>query len=212
MSEKINHRNSKSPFHLTARCINRQWFAIPMQEVWEVMEGQLFFVCHAYGMKVHAFVLMNNHWHMIARAPQANLGQAMGYFMRETSREISRRCGRVNQTYGRPYHKSALESPLYYLHAYKYLYRNPVKAGLARCVEEYEFSTLPGLLGWKRSVIPVAEDATLFNDVEATLKWLNRVPRQSHSEIVRKALKRAKFQMSSPRRHGYWHNLEEAPL
>ncbi len=122
------------------------------------MTRQLYFVSHAFNLRVHAFVLMNNHFHLIVRTPDGNLSDAMRYFMRETSREITFVSGRINQTYGSRFHRSLLHSPLYYLHAYKYLYRNPVEAGLCELVEEYKFSSLQGLLGETWLDVPVRED------------------------------------------------------
>lgn len=79
-------------------------------------------------------------------------------FMRETSRELTRLGNRVNQTYGGRFHRSLLESPIRYLHAYKYVYRNPVRAGKCKSVQEYPFSSIQGLLGETWLDVPVSED------------------------------------------------------
>lgn len=132
--------------------------------------------------------------------------------MRETSREITFISGRINQTYGSRFHRSLLSSPLYYLHAYKYLYRNPVEAGLVDLVEEYKFSSLQGLLGETWLDVPVSEDDNwkdLFTR-EETLKWLNAAPSKEHWHQVQTALKKPSFKL--PREKGKASTLEDDTL
>lgn len=192
----INH--TEFPYHVTARCINRDWFSLDLHVVWEVMSRHLYFVSFAFNLRVHSFVLMSNHFHLIVRTPDANLSEAMRYFMRETSRELTYLSGRINQTYGSRFHRSLLDNPLYYLHAYKYLYRNPVKAGMCKRVEDYPFSSLPGLLGETWLDIPISEDENwgMWLSRESTLRWLNSTPTEEHWEEVRKALMRRVFSLS----------------
>lgn len=185
------------PYHVSARCLNKEWFRIPLDEVWDIFSNHLFFIHHAFGVRIHAFVLMDNHFHLIISTPFGNLDKAMNYFLRETSRLISKKSGRINQVYGGPYFWSLLKSPHYYLTVYKYLYRNPVEAGLSQNVETYPYSTLRTLLGFEHSIIPVVHDDTLFADVEEQLKWLNvTYPKIDDRHEIKKALRKHEFKFS----------------
>lgn len=197
---------SEFPYHVTGRCINREWFKLPMEQVWEIMSNHLHFVRHGYGGRIHSFVLMPNHFHLLISTPERNLSQIMAYFMRATSAELSLETGRINQCYGARHYRCVIESPHYFLHAYKYVYRNPVKAGLSSTVESYPYSTLAGLLGFRHMFIPLECDETLFADVEGTLKWLNEAPAQEEWNLVRSAMKKRKFQLGKVR----WSNLPSA--
>lgn len=182
------------PYHITARCINREWFNIPLSQVWELFSDYLYFIHHVFGVKIHAFVLMNNHFHLILSTPEANLSEAMNYFMRETSKQMGLYSGRINQIYGAPYFWSLLKSETYFGHAYKYVYRNPVEGGLCKYVEEYPFSTLHSLVGKSRTIIPVIDDTFLFSDLESQLSWLNKDYKSlAHKEEIRTALKKREF-------------------
>jgi len=178
------------------------------------MEDYLFLVHHGFHLKIHSFVLMKNHFHCLASSPQANLSSAMNYFMRETSREITRLSGRVNQTYGGRYHRSLIPSDHYYMNAYKYIYQNPVRAKLSERVEEYGYSTLTGLLGIKKITIPLEEDRLLFTPSldKGCLKWLNRIPEDEHVEEMRKALKRPYFKFNTVRKTNKPSQLENELL
>ncbi len=188
------------PFHLCARTNERTDFGPPLHVVWSHMENYLHFIHHAYDIRIHSFVLMPNHFHLIARFPAGNLGSAMNYFMRETSKAIARDSGRENHIWGTRVFRSLIRSPHYFSHAYKYVYRNPVEAGLSRRVEEYFFSTLPSLIGIKHGLIPLEEDEFLFDDVAAQLEWLNHSPAEDDRLAVKAALRRNEF--SIPRTKG----------
>ena len=197
---------SEYPYNIGARNINKDWFSVPMDAVWSIMSEQLFFIHHAFNVKIHAFVLMSNHFHLLLRTPDSNLSLAMEWFMRETSRSLTRVGNRINQSYGGPYYRSVIRSHHSYLNAYKYLYYNPVKAGISQHVASYPYSTLHGLLGHKRMFIPVEKDETLFSDLHGTLQWLNTAPSEEDWEDVRLALRRQEFKLS--RDNGRRHHLE----
>jgi putative transposase len=177
-----------------------------MDVVWEIFSEQLFFVHRAFRVKIRAFVLMSNHFHLLLDTPDANLDHAMEWFMRETSRTLVRAGNRINQTYGGPYFRSVVSTNHYYTNVYKYIYYNPIFAGLCRNVLHYPYSTLPGLLGRRRLLVPVETDLLLFEDISRTLEWLNTKPKASHWVSVRKALKRGEFKLS--RLNGRAHPLE----
>lgn len=200
------------PYHVTGRCINREWFASPLEEVWKIMSNHLFYVRHALNGRIHAFVLMPNHYHLLISTPDSNLSQIMAYFMKSTSADLTRANSRINQSYGSRHFRCIIESQHYYLHAYKYVYRNPVKAGLSKVVESYPYSTLTGLLGFRHMYIPLEEDSILFDDVEGTLKWLNLAPAETEWESVRRAIKKRTFKLGMDSASNKPSHLEAARL
>ncbi|RYZ65833.1 MAG: transposase, partial [Proteobacteria bacterium] len=172
-----------------------EWFDLPLSTVWSIFEDYLFLLHVGYNITIHSFVLMPNHIHLMISCPDANVSQALLYFLRESSKEITRLSGRINQTFGARNHKSLITTDHYFLNAYKYVYRNPIRAGLAKHVEDYEFSTMHGLLGGKKLIVPVAEDALLFSQKfdDRTFEWLNRAPNLDQEHEVRIALRKAEF-------------------
>ncbi len=200
--------SSDFPFHITARCTNKEWYSFPIPDVWDVYSDYLFLMHHPFKLQIHCFILMNNHFHLIASTPLANLSKIMEYFMRETSRELGRLSGRINQIYGRPYFASQLSTYHYFLNAYKCAYRNPVDAGICTLAETYLYSTLIPLVGLSHTKIPVSEDTLLFSDVENQLDWINRpYPNPQTREIIRSALKHREFKFPKNNR-GNSHILE----
>lgn len=193
MPRKIVPISPDHPYHISARCINRDWFAMPLKDVWAIMEDYLFFINHAFNVKILGFALMQNHFHPLAQFPNSNISEAMMYFMRETSRTITKDSHRINQTYGGRFFRSLIQSQHHYLNVYKYVLRNPVSAGVCQRVEDYPFSTLRGLIGFEPLHIPLEEDINLFLDLDGTLDWLNETPDPLDIEAIKAALKRPIF-------------------
>jgi REP element-mobilizing transposase RayT len=210
MPRKLHIAHSKCPYHVTARSHDGTWFQIPISIVWEVMTDYLYFIQRAYEVRVHSFVLMNNHFHLLVSTPEANLSAAMNYFMRETSKEINRISGKKNQVYGGRYYRSIISNNLHFQHVYKYIYRNPVSANLTQDCESYRYSTLHGLLGKSPLHIPLEEDTLLFenDNPRRTLIWLNTPPNSQNYEILRKALKRRILKFPRNRWRDRQHTLE----
>lgn len=176
-----------------------------------MMCRHLFFMRHGFNTRIYSFVLMSNHFHLLMSTPAANVSEAMCYFMKESSRELTSLGNRINQTYGGRYHWCIIQKEMHLEHVYKYIYRNPVVSGLCEKVEDYPYSTLGGLLGIKPLWIPVEEDIKLFGNVRATLDWLNTPSPAENWKTVGVAMSRSRFwlPMAKP---GKPHGLEELPL
>ena len=207
MSYKRREIQPDFPIHITARCNNREHFPNSLDYTWDLFSDYFTFIHHNFGIKFHSLVLMPNHFHSIVRDPQMKLSEGMNYFMRETSKIMGRDSKRMNKIWGGPFHSSTIASPHYYLHGYKYVYRNPTQAMLGSPLN-WKFSTLPQLLGQHRGIIPLEYDATLFEDVEGTLAWLNQQPKAEHYEAVKNALKKRDFTLRKDRKTQKDHVLE----
>lgn len=163
-------------------------------------------------MRIHSFVLMNNHFHLIASFPKGNMSEATKYFMRETSRRIGEAAGRINHTYGSNIHPTMIKSAIQFANAYKYVYRNPVTAKIVEHVEDYPYSTLHGLLGQAPIAIPIEEDTILFDsDPAEVLRWLNTPATEKNMDAIRKALKHGEFKLAKDA-GGKAHPLEKSLL
>lgn len=208
MPRKRIYRTEEFPYHVVVRCANKEWFQLPMPEVWNIFSIYLYFICVAYKVQIHSFVLMSNHFHMLVSTPEANIDQAMNYLLREVSRRIGEKTKRINQIFGGPYHWTLIKNSTHYSHAYKYVYRNPVHAGLCSKVEEYKYSSLHGLLGLCYLNIPAIDNLNLIYDTTKVLKWLNEEYSEENRESIRKALSHREFQFERDSESGYQNLLE----
>ncbi|MGZ3697563.1 MAG: transposase [Bdellovibrionota bacterium] len=201
MPRKTLIRSSRFPYHVTARVNNKEAFPLPLDRAWDVLTRLCWEIGVLYGARVHALVLMGNHFHLLITVPSEDLGVVMKHFQSSGTRTMNLVSGHLNRIFGARYHWSLINSPLYFAHALKYVYRNPVKAGICERVEEYPFSTLSGQLGFSKLSIPlcypVLDQLLTFipEDAEDLLEWLNRPYRKEHSESIRKALHKCQFKI-----------------
>lgn len=193
-------QQSEYPYTITGRCINKEWFNLPMDEVWNIFCEELKRTNKELNLQIHAFVLMSNHFHLIASTPNANISQCMLQFMTNTSRRLTARGNRINQTYGGRHFKCILQHQNYFLNAYKYLYRNPVEAGICERVEDYPYSTLQFFIDPQKKCFPIENDQFFKDSPTATLEWLNRAPPPEKWNCVRLGLKHTYFKASKNRK------------
>ena len=108
-------------------------------------------ICESHGWRVHAWVLMSNHFHLLVETPEANLVTGMklllGTFSQGWNRRRMRR-GHVFQGRYKSIPVNASDSdPYYFKIVADYIHLNPARAGLAGGKKGkllgYRWSSLP---------------------------------------------------------------------
>ncbi len=120
--------------------------------------------------------------------------------MESSTRIINVRTQRSGHLYGGRYHWCLITNPTYYAHALKYVYRNPVKAGLSESAEGYPYSTLRAVLGIDGPSIALANPLNSFSSDLATdlwefKNWIESPYASEESEAIRIALRRKEFKL-----------------
>ncbi len=78
-------------FEITTRTVQARYLLTPSAEVNDVVLGCLGRAQHLYGLKIHAFVYMSNHFHMLVSPGDARqLSRFMGHLNSNTTREVNR--------------------------------------------------------------------------------------------------------------------------
>lgn len=127
MTKKKLFRTNFFPYHVVARVNNREHFPGELAFAWKVLTSELYLQTVLYGMRIHAFVLMPNHFHLLITSPEIQIDKSMKEFLSSSTRIMNtgnRRCGRV---FGARYHWSSVQNAMYYAHALKYIYRIPLR-------------------------------------------------------------------------------------
>lgn len=193
-------RTPHQPYHITCRSNNKEWFYLPVAEFWEILL-EIFCRPEVHSeLKVHALVLMSNHFHLLASSTTGSLDRAMCYLLREVCREVNRRTSRINHLFGGPYKWSLINNTSYYLHCLKYIYRNPVAAGLVDCVQDYAFSSIhahrnPSALPFAIYPWKWAGDWLKWGDYQSILNWLNTPYPHDLGDYIRTASRYAHFRI-----------------
>ena len=162
-------------------------------------------------LKIHAFVLMPNHFHLVASVQEGPIYVPLMRFLRESSRSFNFYSNHVDQNWGGRHYKCEIIGYQNFLNVYKYVYQNPVRAKLCLAPETWPYSTLHGLVGASPLQVPMVEDTLLFqqNSINwSTLKWLNQGIKAEDLCDVRSGLKKRIFKLpQTPNRKP--HRLEK---
>jgi REP element-mobilizing transposase RayT len=94
-----------------------------------------------YGVQIHGYCLMTNHYHLLLETPHANLSQAMQWLNAAYAAYYNRRhrcCGHLFQ--GR-FNAILIEAGTHLEAVSRYIHLNPVRAGLASDAWTYPWSS-----------------------------------------------------------------------
>lgn len=189
MPRKPIVRSREHYYHLTARSNNKENFYIRKELMWTIMHSHLKNLQLEYRIQLAAFVLMDNHFHILLLTPEEDIDRIMYLFMKKVSSSIQKYSGRINRIFGSRYKGCLILEESHLFNVYKYIYRNPVKAGLCKKVEEYKYSS------WKSTDIKVENlfFASLWSAGE--LKWLNEGFKEEESNVIKFSLRKTIFDM-----------------
>jgi REP element-mobilizing transposase RayT len=126
---------------ITRRCFARMFLLRPSAVVTAVFEYVLAAKAQQYGIVIHTYCVLSNHWHCVLTDPRGNLPK----FQRDVGSTVARA---LNAAHGRwesfwapgSYSAVALQTPEDVLDKMAYVLANPVAAGLVRRGSEW-----PGL-------------------------------------------------------------------
>lgn len=105
--------------------------------------------CERTGWRVHAWVLMSNHYHLMVETPEANLVAGMKWLQNTYTRRFNSRHRLWGRLFGDRY-KAVLsegKADYYYCSLMDYIHLNPVRVGLVRIaagesVRDYPWSSV----------------------------------------------------------------------
>src|SRR4030043_330674 len=119
------------------------------------IEG-IIFLRTRLGHQVHAYVLMPDHMHLvITPRDNDNISQAMHSLKLYTSHQIGALLGLKGGIWQARFYERALRTPKDAEDALVYIHDNPVKAGLAKKPEDYDWSSYRACILGKSTPIEV---------------------------------------------------------
>lgn len=95
----------------------------------------------------HGYVLMGNHYHLLIETPEPNLSRGMRQLNGVYTQDFNRTHQRVGHLFQGRYKAVVIEKDEYLLEVSRYIVLNPVKAGMVRNPEEWEWSSYRALAG-----------------------------------------------------------------
>jgi putative transposase len=141
-------------YHITSRGNERKAIFLDDEDRERFLEILLDYHTR-YGMLLHSYVLIDNHYHLILETPQGNLLKIMhgingcytGYF--------NRRHGRSGHLFQGRYKGVLVDKDEYLIPLSRYIHLNPVRAKVVSSPEKYNWSSYASYIGKEREKVVV---------------------------------------------------------
>jgi putative transposase len=104
-----------------------------------------------YNAVIHAYCLMNNHYHLLLETPSGNLSKIMAHINGAYTTYFNTKLGRFGHLFQGRYKAILVEADEYSMELSRYIHLNPVRAKVVETPEEYEWSSYSYYIGKKKS-------------------------------------------------------------
>ncbi len=139
---------------------------------WAYLQRNLQKYAVLFNVELQALVMMDTHFHLLIGVSDNN----ENFFCDEVEKKLS-----SDLEEGR--HCEPVTNLAQYLNAYKYIYNNPVQAGITLNCESYPFSSLQILMGKCSSHCLISDKMKFIQNPRRILAWLNSDSKFKDSEL-----------------------------
>lgn len=202
MSRKFTP-NAGDTTHITIRCNNKE-FLFNLAQNFTAMTSWLDCMPLFFNVRLHHVVFMTNHIHLLATPQENNLGQAMSYFLTNLSKYLNFSGNRTNHIFGNRYYPTIISNECHLINVIRYIYQNPVRAGIVNSIDKYPYSSLNFYLkGEFRGIVLEPDSFTkkMFDfGIPGLSSWSEHVGvalNQCDLSMMKKSLKRRIFRFST---------------
>jgi len=144
-------------YHVTSRGNERRKIFLSRRDGEKFLE-YLRDGCTKFNVLIHAYILMGNHYHLIAETPQANLSVFMHALNSWYTTYFNIKRKRSGHLFQGRYKALLVDVDSYLLELSRYIHLNPVRAGISEKPEDWLFSSY-------RSYITPGENTFVFRDL-----------------------------------------------
>lgn len=173
MARKLRIQYEGALYHVINRG-NYRWDVFGSVGAAQAFENALFEACAESGWRLHAFVLMRNHYHLAVETPRANLVEGMHWLQSTFATRFNRlRKARGHLFQGR-YQAILIEDWRALARVVDYIHLNPVRAKLLppERVAEFRWSSLQRLLHGPRPPLLHCQDWLTVHGLTDTARGL----------------------------------------
>ena len=104
-----------------------------------------------YGAVIHAYCLMDNHYHLLLETPSANLSQIMRHINGAYTTYFNITHKRVGHLFQGRFKAILVDKDAYAKELSRYIHLNPVRAKMVEAPEKYQWSSYPYYAGKRKN-------------------------------------------------------------
>lgn len=127
-----------------------------------------------FAVRVHAYALMGNHYHLLLSAPRGNLAEAMAFLQSRFSRHQNQAHQWDGPLFRGRYKNRLVEDEAYWRHLLAYVHLNPVQAHLVGRPEDATWTSHRAYLGLESTPpwLDTAEHLDLCGGVKPLIQYV----------------------------------------
>lgn len=175
MSRPLRLQYPGAVYHVTARGNARQAIARDDRDRQQFVATVATMV-EQYQVVCHAWVLMNNHYHLLLETPQANLSHALRHLNGVYTQAFNRRHRRMGHLFQGRYKAIVVDKEGYLLELCRYVVLNPVRAKVVTEPQAWRWSSYRATAG--------VEEAPPWLMVDWVLGQFARTRGRAHREYM----------------------------
>jgi len=122
-----------------------------------------------YGICIHVWCIMGNHYHLLISVPNGNLSKAMHFIGSGYGSYLRRSRGFIGHVFAGRYKSLCVEKEGYLLELSRYIHLNPARSGMVKTPEEYQWSSYRQYIGKDNSITWLHKE-WLLSEYGATYK------------------------------------------
>lgn len=162
-------------FHFTTKFVHPKWYDQHLSRNWIDLLSTLEAVQHQRqdpGLTWHSGVLLSNHVHLLFSTDSYNEHSLVLDIETQWKKQLEIK----KPLFQRPLPCEPLEHFEHFKMAYKYIYRNPVEAGLCLRAEDYKYSSLGLILDRFQPAHrnPFIDPLEIIHNPLSRLRWINK--------------------------------------
>lgn len=104
-------------------------------------------VVERYRWRIHAYCLMDNHYHLLVETPDANLSKGMRHLNGVYTQRFNKKHARVGHVFQGRYKAIVVQKDSYLLELARYIVLNPVRARMVRSARDWPWSSYRATAG-----------------------------------------------------------------
>jgi REP element-mobilizing transposase RayT len=110
-------------------------------EDYQLFIGVLKEAVELFNLRVAAYCLMTNHYHLLVQTPEGNISRCMRHVNGIYTQRFNRRHNTDGQLFRGRYKALLVDADSYLLELLRYIHRNPLRAGLVKSLDKYKTSS-----------------------------------------------------------------------
>ena len=104
-------------------------------------------VCERFNWVIHAYCLMDNHYHLLVETPESNLSLGMRQLNGVYTQRFNRKHKRVGHVYQGRFKAIIVQKEDYLMELSRYIVLNPVRARMVRTANQWPWSSYRATIG-----------------------------------------------------------------